>query len=186
MRDHLSDDGGIVEDARLLTLSQHFIEVGLIDVEPVALQRSCAECRSLSLLAYGRQLRPVADEQHAAVLPLIDIAYEVVEQASRSEVVVDGRIGDHRCLVDDEQGVAVQIVIEIECREVASRPLSVDVTMDGVCRVAGIEREHLRSPSRGSQQYQFLLQRQQGAHDGSGQCGLAGASRSAQDHHGLW
>ena len=176
MCDHLSDDGGIVEDARLLTLSQHLVEVGLIDVEPVALQRSCAECRSLSLLAYGRQLRPVADEQHAAVLPL----------ASRSEVVVDGRIGDHRCLVDDEQGVAVQIVIQIECREVARRPLSVDVTMDGVCRVAGIEREHLCSPSRGSQQYQFLLQRQQGAHDGSGQCGLAGASRAAQDHHGLW
>ena len=57
--------------------------------------------------------------------------------------------------------------------------------MDGEGIVTCIEREHLRSPSCGSHQYQFLPQACQGPHNGTCQRGLTRTSRATQDHHGM-
>ena len=67
----MTDEGGVIEDARLRCLTEHLVEGGLVDVEVVATETGGAEGGTLRL-ADGRQLGLVADEQQAAVAAVVD------------------------------------------------------------------------------------------------------------------
>ena len=57
----IPDKCGVVEDTRLLRLSEHLVEVGLIDGHAVGTEHGSRQ-RGALFLAHGRQLCTVADE----------------------------------------------------------------------------------------------------------------------------
>ena len=154
----------------------------------IPLKERSRQCRTL-LLANGWQLRLVADEHHPTVLSIIHELHQIVQQTSAAErpsriAPIRIRIvGDHRGLINDKQGILVEVVVETESREITSRFLSVDTSMDGIGRMTRIKREHLRSATRGRQQHQFLLQCHHRLDDGCRQRGLSRSCRSTQNHH---
>ena len=139
MSHHLTDLRGIPQDARLLTLAQHLVEVALIHRHPISAQDVCHQRRTL-LFAHRRQLCLIADEKHPTVLPAVDKLHQVVEQTATAEGgVAVALIGNHRSLIHNKQRVAVQVVVQIEGREVASRLLPVDTAVDGISLMARIQ-----------------------------------------------
>ena len=181
---HATDACGVEEDARVLTLTQHFVQVGLKNLQPVGPHHARRQGRTL-LLAYGWQLGAVANQHQSTVPSVVDVAHQVVEQTAASEGLAGLCISNHRGLVHDEERVAVQVVVQREARQVACGALSVDAPMNSVGRLFGIEREHLCGTARGRHEHQLLLQPHECPHDGSRQRGLSRASRAAQYHHGL-
>ena len=183
---HLSDEGGIIEDARRLTLSQHLIEVALVNLQTVSLHHRCAEGRRL-LLAHRGQLCLVAYEQQAVVMSLIHKLHQVVEQTSTAESCSpQPHIGYHRSLVHHEERVGVKIVVQTELTVNTGKSLlSVDAAMDGIGRSPTAQREHLGSPARRGKEHHLLAYLQQGTHDGSRKRGLSRTGTASQYHHCL-
>ena len=181
---HLSDEGGIIEDARRLTLSQHLIEVALVNLQTVSLHHRCAEGRRL-LLAHRGQLCLVTDEQQAVVMSLIHKLHQVVEQTSTAESCSpQPHIGYHRSLVHHEERVGVKIVVQTELTVNTGKSLlSVDAAMDGIGRSPTAQREHLGSPARRGKEHHLLAYLQQGTHDGSRKRGLSRTGTASQYHH---
>ena len=70
---------GIPQNARLLTLAQHLVQVALMDVQAVASQHFRLQGRT-PFFTDWRQLGTVANEQQAAVAFVIDKTHQVVEQ----------------------------------------------------------------------------------------------------------
>ena len=170
-----SNSRRIKQDARLLRLAQHLVQVGLKNGHAIATQHGGLQRRTL-LLANRRQLGTVTNEQQTAVAVVIDETHQIVEQRGIA-------IGYHRCLVNDEQRIVGTVEVQVETT--LQGLLTVDTAMDGVGRTASIEREHFGSSTCRRHQHQFLLQRHHTTDDSSGQCRLARACRPAQHHDGL-
>ena len=158
----------------------------MISLEAIPLQEGGLQGGRLHL-AHRRQLRLVADKHQPAIAATIDEAHQVVEQPTAAK----GRlacvhVGNHRRLVDDEKGVAMKVVVEVEPRHLTGeRFLTVNLPMDGERRMAAVEGEHLGRPPRGSEKHHLLLQGQHGPDDGSCHSGLARTGRTAHHHHGV-
>ena len=150
--DHLPDEGGVVEDARSASLSEHLVQVARIDRQSVGLQHVCPQGRTL-LLADRRQLCLVARQQQAAVAPVVDILDEVVQQAAAAEDRVACRLADHRSFVHHEQPVAEEVDVQVELSvQTCKALLTVDCPVDGGSRPAGIQREYFCSAAGRCQQ----------------------------------
>ena len=90
---------------------------------------------------------------------------------------------DHRGLVDDEERIGMEIVVQPKGRQVGSRLLAIDATMDRECRSTSIEREDLGSSPRRSQQHKFLPQRSQSLDKSCCERRLARAGGASEHHH---
>ena len=181
---HLPDAGGIEEDARLERLSEHLAELAHKGLQAIGGQPSAGECGRV-ILADGRQLCPVADEQEAAVSSAVDEAHQVVEQPSAAESAGCGaRIGYHRGLVDHEERVVVEVVVEGELAQIGRHGLlPVYLAVYGEGLMAAVHGKHFGGPSGGRHQHHFLPEGGYGTHDGRCQHGLARARRAPQYHH---
>ena len=73
----MTDGSGVIEDARLSSLTEHLVEGGLINVETVATQARGAKSRTLRLTD-RRQLGVVADKQQPTALTAIDELEKIV------------------------------------------------------------------------------------------------------------
>ena len=74
----------IPQDTRCLTLTEHLIQIALIDLDTIAAQHISHQCRTL-LLAYGWQLGFVAYEQHTAVLSTVHELHQIVKQIATAK-----------------------------------------------------------------------------------------------------
>ena len=176
----------IPEDAGILTLTEHLVEVALIDHHAIAPQDISHQCRAL-LLTHRRQLGLVAYQHQTTVHAVIDELHQVVEQATTAKTTVaETLIGNHRGLIDDKQGIAVQIIVETESTEVASTFLTVNPAVDGIGRLALIEREHLGSTPCGCHQDHLLPKADKGTDHRPRQRGLTRSGGTTQDHHHLF
>ena len=177
---------GVVEDARRLSLTEHLVELAIEHLQAVSGQDVGQEGRRL-LLAHRRELCRIANEEHAAVLSGIDIPDQVVEQtpAAKTDLALT-LVGYHRSLVDDEEGVAVEVVAQQETRHAAREGLlAVDAPVDGERGVAAVEGEHLGRPSRGGEQHHLLSEGRHRTDEGPCQRCLARAGRPFHHHHGV-
>ena len=183
---HPPHHSGVVEDARLLSLAKHLVELAMHHMQSVACHEVGIEGWRL-LLAHRWQLCGVADKEHPAVLSGVDKTHQVVEQpATAKSCVALSLIGNHRCLVDDEEGVAVQVVAQEESRHLSGkRLLPVYPPVDGKRGVATIEREHLCRPPCGCQQHHFLSHGHHRPDESPCHGGLSRACRPAHNHHGV-
>jgi|GEM_PF-4451003 len=183
---HGAYQGGVVEYSALSSLSYHLVEVGLEDRESIALEHLGSERRRL-FLAHRRELGGVADEHKPAVAPAIDIGDKVVEQTARAkDALTQSLVGYHRSLVDHEEGIGMEIVVEIE--DAATRchgALAVYLAVDGEGSHATVVRQHLGGSPGGCQEHHLLPEAGERAHQGSGEGGLARTRRTAHHHHGM-
>ena len=84
---------------------------------------------------------------------------QVVEQATGAEHGTGQAIvGNHRCLIDNEQGMLMQILVYREIIHfVGEGPLAIDLLVNGESGVPGIMRKDFGRPPSGSQQNTLLL-----------------------------
>ena len=178
---HLAYNGGVVENARLLTLSQHLLKVALVHRQSVAPHEVGAQGRRF-FLAHRWQLRLVADKHQPAVAARIYKLHKVVQQASRAKHrPLQALIGYHRRLVHHKEGVGVHVGRKRESS--LHRLLPVDAAVYGGSRRVRVDGEHLGGTARRSQQHHPLLEPPHRAHNGTRQRRLARTSRTAHYHH---
>ena len=173
---------GIPQNARVFCLSQHLVEVALIDGESIAAQHVSHQGRTL-ILAHRGELSYIAHQHQSAVASTIDKLDEIVEQTACTKGIREALITDHRGLVDHKKCFRALVDVQAEGREVASRLLTIDATMDGVGRMTSIAREHLGGTTRGGHQHEFLLQGLETTHHSSCQRGLTCTCRATKHKH---
>ena len=186
---HLPNGCGVHQYSAFLTLSQHLVQVGLVDIQSVSPHPFCIECWRL-VHAYGWKLCAVADEHQPAGASTIDVGNKVIEQVAAPELGVVGHlplllgeglgvvggIGNHGRLVDQEEGVGMQIVVEVEVAH--QRPLAIDFAMDGEGWVPAVLFKNLSRASRRCKEHHFLPQFDQRLNDGRSQRGFSCAGRA--------
>ena len=112
-------------------------------------------------LPHRRQLGIIAHEHHLATQAVIHVCNEVLQETAATEDGAVARIADHRCLVNDEDGVGLLVVGQTKGIDAVAL-LTVNLAVDGVSRVARIFAEDVRSTSRRRHQHRLaslLIQR---------------------------
>lgn len=123
---------------RLAVLPYHVVEQhGLGFAVPLHMLH--VERRAV-LQPHGRKLGRIADQNQSAARAPADIGDQIVEQLSRPEQrSVGGVVRQHGCLVHDEHGVFLLVIVERKVRlGRGQRLLPVDLFMDRIGFAAGV------------------------------------------------
>ncbi len=173
--EHAPHQRSIEENARLGLLTHHLVERPA-DRLAVATERRGIERRA-AIGTHGRQLGAVARQHQTAAAAAADIPHQIRQQRSAAEErPVGRRVGEHRSLVDDEDGPLLRIEVERELRFVGGiGPLAVDAFVDRQRLPARIARQHLGGPARRREQHAPYPRRFERRDQSGDQRGLARA-----------
>ena len=164
-------------------MSQHLVQVALVHLHTVGTQHIAHQRRTL-ILAHRWQLGLITYQHHTTILPTIHKLHQVVQQASATKrALAIALVGNHRCLIYHKQGIAVIVEVQIKGRDIASRFLTIDTTMDGVSRMTSVECKHLCCTACWGQQNHLLFQHIHRPYDGTRQGGFTRTCRTTQNHH---
>ena len=168
----------IGQDARQALLAHNLGQlVGRYVEAESGLQVALVEGGTLAL-AHRRQLCRVADKHQSAVVAVVDVVYQVLQQTVARR---GGFEPYHRGFVDDKQGVAVLVY----GAHGAQRPRGVggghvDFLVDGVGRPFAVAGQHLGGAAGRGQKYGADPQLGQRLYQRRDQTGLAGAGVATQ------
>ena len=184
VRNHLTNHRGIIQNARLLTLTEHLVQIAFINRQAVAFEHGSMKGRRF-LLADRRQLRLVANQHQAVVMTLINEMNQIIQQTAASEGgSTQSQIGNHRGLIHHEERILIEIVVEIELTvNPRKRFLAIDAAMDGEGRRTAAQGEDLGSPARRSQEHHLLTDGLHRADDGTRERSLTRTRTTSQYHH---
>ena len=173
--------GGVAEDTRLGRLPRHLAQLIFPHGEAIPLQHRSVEGRA-ALLTYRRQLGRIAQQNQAAMFARIDILHQVVEQpAGTIHRTLARRVGNHRGLIDDKEGVFGQILAHEEPLHVGRIALlPVDAAVYRIGGMAGVAGKDLGRPSRRGKQHHLALQLGEGLDQRPHQRSLARAGIASQ------
>ena len=150
---HAAHERRVEQYARLAVLPYHVVEQhGLGFAVPLHMLH--VERRAV-LQPHGRKLGRIADQNQSAARAPADIGDQIVEQLSRPEQrSVGGVVRQHGCLVHDEHGVFLLVIVERKVRlGRGQRLLPVDLFMDRIGFAAGVAAHYFGGPSGRCQQH---------------------------------
>ena len=94
-----SNTSGVPKDAGGLALTEHLIEITLIDRHTIATEHIGHQRRTL-LLSDGWELGLVANQQHTTVLAAINELHKIIKQATATKCrIAKAQVRDHRGLI---------------------------------------------------------------------------------------
>ena len=179
----VSQDGGIVKDARRHLLAGHFGQLCRHHLQSITLQVAYVECRT-EPLPHGRQLGTIAHQQQLAALRPIHILDEVVKQIPCAEgrTLVERR--DHRRLIADKEHACPPVLCQFEALHLDIEPvLSIDRLVDRERRMSGHRGKDLRGAPRRSHQLHGHLRLVEHLHQCTHKRRLSGARIALQNEN---